>query len=188
VLDIIHKYDVLLLSIINELGNTFSDPFWLFVTKIYVWFPFFIILFYAAFKNNKKATILTILIFGIILLAVVLGLTELVKNFTARVRPINNPLLEGVFREVIHPTNYSFYSGHAASSVAIATYFITILKDSFKPILILILWSTLFTYSRLYFAVHYPSDILVGALIGFIVARVFVSFVKKRLLENSTNC
>ena len=186
-LDFIHKYDVLVLSYLNELGSSLYDPVWLFITKIYVWFPFFAILFYFALKDKKKQTIITFFVFGIIMLFFVLGLTELVKNTIVRVRPSNNPLLEGVFREVIHPTNYSFYSGHAASSVAIATYFITLLKDSFKPIFILILWSILFAYSRLYFAVHYPSDILIGALVGFITARVFVRFVKKKLLKNSTN-
>ncbi len=180
--DFIHKYDVLILDFINHLGSFAYDSIWLFITKIYVWFPFFLILFYYALKDKKKETIITILVFGVLMLVFVLGLTEIVKNTIVRVRPSNNPLLEGVFREVIHPTNYSFYSGHASSSVAIATYFIILLKKTFKPIYILILWSILFAYSRLYFAVHYPSDIVIGAFVGFIVAKIFVFLVKKRLL------
>ncbi len=180
-LDFIHKYDVLFLDFINELGNSTFDPIWLFITKIYVWVPFFIILFYFAFKNKNKKTIITLLVYGLILLIVVLGLTELVKNTIVRVRPCNNLLLKGVFREVIYPTNYSFYSGHAASSIALATYFISFLKDSFKPIYILVVWSILFSFSRLYFAVHYPSDIIIGALVGFFIAKFFVMVVKNKL-------
>jgi membrane-associated phospholipid phosphatase len=46
-------------------------------------------------------------------------------------------------------------------------------------------------FSRLYLAVHYPSDILVGIIVGFTIAKLFVRIVKNKLdvldLQNSTN-
>jgi len=181
VLEFIQKYDILILDFLNGLGSVTVDPFWLFITKIYVWIPFFVILFFFAFKKFTKKQILIILVGGIIMLALVLGLTEIVKNVIVRTRPCNNTVLDGLFREVIYPTNFSFYSGHAATSVALATYFISLLGKQFKAIYILILWTILFMFSRLYFAVHYPSDILTGAIVGFLVAKLFVFAVKKRL-------
>jgi len=181
VLEYIQKYDVLILDFLNELGSTTADPFWLFITKIYVWIPFFIVLLFFALKKFSKKQILIILVAGIIMLGLVLGLTEIVKNVIVRIRPSNNIALDGLFREVIRPTNFSFYSGHAATSVAIATYFIAVLKKQFKAIYILIIWALLFMFSRLYFAAHYPSDIVTGAIIGFVVAKLFVYLVKKRI-------
>lgn len=180
-LEFIQKYDVLILDFLNGLGSTTVDPFWLFITKIYVWIPFFVILFFFAFKKLTKKQMLIISVGGIIMLAIILGLTEIVKNIVVRLRPCNNTVLDGLFREVIYPTNFSFYSGHSATSVAIATYFISLLGKQFKLIYVLVLWTMLFMFSRLYFAAHYPSDILTGAIVGFLIAKLFVLIVKKRL-------
>lgn len=180
-LEFIQKYDALILDFLNGLGSVTMDPFWLFITKIYVWIPFFIILFIFAFKEFTKKQILIILACGIVMLGLILGLTEIVKNVVVRIRPCNNVSLNGLFREVIYPENFSFYSGHSAVSVAIATYFISLLGKQFKLIYVLILWSLLFMFSRLYFAAHYPSDILIGTIVGFLVAKLFVFIVRKRL-------
>lgn len=180
-LEFIQKYDVLVLDFLNGLGVSTLDPFWLFITKIYVWIPFFAILFFFAFKKSTKKQMIIILVAGIIMLGLVIGLTEIVKVIVVRLRPCNNASLDGLFREVISPTGFSFYSGHTATSVAIATYFIALLGKQFKTIYVLILWALLFMFSRLYFAAHYPSDIIAGAIVGFLIAKLFVFLVKKRL-------
>ncbi len=179
--EFIHKYDVLILDFLNEFGTPTTDSFWLFITKKYVWIPFFIVLFFFAFKKFTKKQMLIILVAGVIMLGVVLGLTEIVKNVVVRVRPCNNVSLDGLFREVINPVSFSFYSGHAAASVSIATYFILLIGREFKAIYVLVLWAILFMFSRIYFAVHYPSDILVGGLVGFIIAKFFVIVVRVRI-------
>ncbi len=182
-LELIQKYDVLLLDFLNDLGSAKTDFFWLFVTKKHVWLPFFILLFFFGFKKFSKKQTLIILVFGIAMFTVVLGITEIVKYITERVRPCNNPLLDGVFRELVHPGGFSFYSGHAAASIAICTYFVSLLRKQFKVIYILILWAFLFAYSRLYLAAHYPSDILIGVVVGFIIAKVFVGQVNVKLYK-----
>jgi len=179
--DFIQKYDVIILDFLNELGSPMTDPFWLFVTKKNVWIPFFIVLFFFMLRKFTKKQLLLILVAGAIMLGVVLGLTEAVKLIIERTRPCNNTLLDGVFREIIHPTGFSFYSGHAASSVAIATYFIVLLGKKFKVVYVLVLWAILFMFSRLYFAAHYPSDIITGAAVGFLIAELFATVVKRRL-------
>ncbi|MDR1697536.1 MAG: phosphatase PAP2 family protein [Erysipelotrichaceae bacterium] len=77
------------------------------------------------------------------------------------------------------PSGYSFLSGHTVGGVVV----VTILGAAFKSIQqqessrvlkginifvlsVLILWMTLIAFSRLYFLVHYPSDIICGALYG----------------------
>lgn len=174
------EYDIQLLQFFNALGSSATDNFWLFITKIYVWIPLFIVLYYLSSKKYTKQELNIIFGFGLLLLACLLGGTELIKLLFGRLRPSNDPSLDGFFREVIHPRGYSFYSGHASTSMALSFYFITLLRQKLKFVYVLILWAVLFMFSRLYFAVHYPSDIIMGMLVGAIIANIFIGVVKKK--------
>jgi undecaprenyl-diphosphatase len=46
----------------------------------------------------------------------------------------------------------------------------------------LLFWATLIAYSRVYCGVHYPSDVLVGALVGTVMA-LLISIIYKKGLE-----
>jgi membrane-associated phospholipid phosphatase len=61
--------------------------------------------------------------------------------------------------------DYSFPSGHAGVSFATAGN----LAFQYKKWYVIVpayAWATTVAYSRMYLGVHYPSDVLVGALIG----------------------
>ena len=47
------------------------------------------------------------------------------------------------------------------------------------PVLPLILWASLISYSRMYLGVHYPSDIIAGALVGSIIAAIVYYLAKQ---------
>jgi undecaprenyl-diphosphatase len=89
----------------------------------------------------------------------------LLKPAIARARPFDTIL--GVRVVVLRPTTYSFPSGHAASAVAGA--FVTSLM---RPRARVALWTlaALVAVSRIYVGVHYPLDVLAGALVGVGVA------------------
>ena len=83
-----------------------------------------------------------------------------------RVRP-PNPLIDGL-------ENFSFPSGHATSAFifyGLLTYLVwkTEIPKLYKYIIgaILITFSLLIGFSRIYLRVHYPSDVLAGICIGF---------------------
>lgn len=61
---------------------------------------------------------------------------------------------------------YSFPSGHTAGAFAIAT--MLTLRYSNKPEVYIpvFVWAGLVGYGRIYFGLHYPSDVLGGALVG----------------------
>jgi undecaprenyl-diphosphatase len=61
------------------------------------------------------------------------------------------------------PISYSFPSGHAASSFSVAGVFI--IQNSDMSIYITSL-ALLIAFSRLYLKVHYPSDVLIGIILG----------------------
>lgn len=104
-----------------------------------------------------------------LLLAVVLALAVsdvIVKPLVARPRPFTT------FPAVVHvvgarPSDASFPSGHSTAAVAGA-----FMLAAFWPAARAWLWllAALIMYSRIYLGVHYPLDVLGGALVGFAVA------------------
>ena len=74
---------------------------------------------------------------------------------------------------------YGFASGHASNSFALATFLVFSLRTTFKPMIWMLVWAGLVTYSRIYVGEHYPGDVIVGALIGSILAFVLFYAFKK---------
>ncbi len=88
------------------------------------------------------------------------------KNIVARPRPFTYADIELLINA---PRSYSFPSGHAASSFATATA--VFLKNRKFGAAALAL-AALVAFSRLYFFVHFPSDVLIGSLEGIFIAIV----------------
>ena len=63
------------------------------------------------------------------------------------------------------PDDSSFPSGHAGASFAVST---VIARHKLSYGIISLITSVLISFSRLYFYVHYPTDVLTGAMIGII--------------------
>ena len=87
------------------------------------------------------------------------------KPLVARVRPYN---VNTAIDIIIHkPSSYSFPSGHTAQAftAAFALYF-----GKSKLTIPMFILAILIGFSRLYFYVHYPTDVLGGILIGAISA------------------
>ncbi|MBR4553959.1 MAG: phosphatase PAP2 family protein [Ruminococcus sp.] len=90
-----------------------------------------------------------------------------IKNLVARERPfVQHPWIDTI---ISHPSGYSFPSGHTASAVSVtAAVFIQNKKLSI-PFIVL---AVSIMFSRLYFCVHFPTDILFGIVHGVIWAVV----------------
>ena len=164
---------------LNHLGNRTFDSFWLFYTNQHNWIFLYLIVIamYLYFLGWKKT------LFSLILIGMGLGicneLTDFIKEYFHRLRPSDNPLLEGKIRELIHPHNGSFISGHASNSTLFVWFSIYLLKKHTKIIYLLILWWLLFMYSRIYVGVHYPSDIFGGIIFGLFILLIIKKIHKK---------
>ena len=114
----------------------------------------------------------------ILLALVLLGLNDqfinLVKHWTGRLRPCNEPELRPLLHMLKCTTQKSFFSGHAANSFLLASLMQAAVGDKWGrwPSLVLFVWATALAYSRIYVGVHYPSDVLTGALEGILVGTV----------------
>lgn len=89
-----------------------------------------------------------------------------------RLRPCHNPEIA----DLVHTVNdscggkYGFVSSHAANTFALATFIGLVLKNHLKwMFLFMLIWATVVSYSRIYLGVHYPGDVLGGALLGSII-------------------
>ena len=107
----------------------------------------------------------------------------LLKNLVARTRPCDvNTAIQLL---ISLPTDYSFPSGHtAASFTAVAALYFSGDKKIWKAAIVL---GILIAFSRMYLYVHYPTDILGGALIGnfsgFVGAKIVCYIMKKRKMK-----
>ena len=126
-----------------------------------------------------------LLLFLIVLITFSDQFTNLIKNTFERLRPCNT---EGVIEQIRNfnykPSSYSFYSGHAASSMTFSFFVILILKSHYKYIWFLLLFPLLFGYSRIYLGVHYPLDIVSGYFAGIFFGYLFFLLQKKLKLTS----
>ena len=90
----------------------------------------------------------------------------LVKPLGARRRPDRDAQDVPLPRQVPMPTSRSFPSGHTAAAIAFASGVGATMPLTSVPLQCL---ATLVAYSRVHTGVHYPGDVLAGALIGAVV-------------------
>lgn len=160
--------DVELFIFLNSLGSVTYDGMWLFITKQSNWIPLFLLLLYVIYKKLGAKQTLYLLLVVALLVTFTDQMTNLFKNGFQRLRPCNNTEINSFIRVVQVRNSFSFFSGHAANSIAVATLIYFTLRSYFKFFSLLFLWPLVFAYSRIYLGLHYPIDIMTGYLFGFV--------------------
>lgn len=172
-LEKIAEWDRNIFIYLNSLGIEDYDVFWSIVTNISSWTPLFVLFFVLIWVKYPKKEALFMTFTVLVLVVFILGITDLTKEFVARLRPNNNEEINTIIRILRSPTGYSFFSGHASSSFSITTLVFLFLRPKIKWAWVFYLWPLLFAFSRIYVGVHYPVDILVGAMVGIFSAILF---------------
>ena len=120
------------------------------------------------------------LFFGLLILIGDRASVEMFKEVFERLRPCHNPTI----KYLVHTVDgcggkFGFVSSHATNSFSLAVFSILLLKNKFKWITgSMLFWAALVSYSRIYVGVHFPADILGGAILGSGVG-IFVFLVLK---------
>lgn len=96
----------------------------------------------------------------------------LLKPLVARIRPCD--VNTAVQLLIAHPMDFSFPSGHTASSFAAMSALFFCRKTYWRAACLL---AVLIGFSRMYLYVHYPTDVAAGAVLGVLAGRYAYSAV-----------
>jgi len=165
-LDLLLEIDAAVFLFFNRtLANPVFDWLMPIITNADHWrIPIVIIWLLLIIWGKKKGRITALLVVVILVLSDQLS-SSVIKPLIGRVRPCF--ALENVRLLIDQPNSNSFPSSHAANISAMATLF-TIQYPKFKWIYIAI--AIIISYSRIAVGVHYPLDVLGGALLGIVCA------------------
>lgn len=184
-MDALQQFDAGIFSAINGWHAAYFDSFMWLVTKIATWIPMILMLLYLLyFKKGWRKTVAVVLAIALVILIADQVSASIIKPLVERARPSHNESLQST----IHIVNgyrggpFGFVSSHAANCFGIALLLAMIFKNRLFTWTMAV-WATLMCYSRIYLGVHYPGDIVCGAILGFLAAwlvyRIFVWFGKK---------
>ena len=178
-LECLSELDTKLFLILNGAHLPWLDwPFYIISGKI-TWVPLYAWLLWLLAKKNGIGLWFTIVCVVLMVFATDTGSGE-VKSFVMRFRPTRNPEIA----DLVHTVNdyrggrFGFFSAHAANTFALAM-FVSLSLSSRCMLVFLLLWAFVVSYSRIYLGVHYPGDILVGAIYGIGVGSFFFWFEHK---------
>jgi len=168
---------------LNSLHSPFFDTvMWILSLKT-VWIPLYLAIIWMITRKYGKNAWIPLLLVPVLVLIDDQGSTML-KNLTQRLRPCHEPDLAGMVHTVRGHCGgmYGFISGHAANSFGIAAYSASLLGRKWYTWSILV-WAALVSYSRIYLGVHYPGDVLAGALLG-LLAGTGLAWIAQRMIKN----
>lgn len=172
----------ILLFIQDYIRNPILTPFMKFITTLgnggAIWIILALIMLIVP-KTRKVGCMAVAALIGTLLINNIL-----LKNLVARTRPYE--VIEGLTYLVSKPGDYSFPSGHAGCSFAVACIMFRQLPKKYGiPALVL---AILISLSRLYVGVHYPSDVLFGVISGIAIsyaAEAVVEWIAKRKVHTN---
>lgn len=179
--------DARLLLFFNSLNCLVADRFMVIMTAKLTWLPFYIALvFYIVYTKGWRKGLTWIAVLCITVILADQFCSHLIRPYVESLRPTDprNPifplvhLAEGYSRQ-----GYGFPSCHAANSMVLAIIIFYIFRKRNVRIMI-VCWALLHIYTRLYLGVHYPSDILAGALVGTCFAIIISTLADKFLLPH----
>lgn len=159
------------LAINQGMSNIFFDWLLPIMRNPFTWAPLYLFLIIFFIKHYGKM--------GIIIVAATLinfGITDgvsshLIKKNVERVRPCKDEIFkQEVNLRVRCGGAYSFTSSHAANHFGMAFFWIMLFRRRWKhTVWLCVTWATVISFSQIYVGVHYPFDILCGALLGILI-------------------
>ena len=166
----------------NRWNNTFFDAVLPFLRQANFWLPLYLFLLVFALLNVRKSGWFILLMVCTVALTDIIS-SHIIKPHIFRVRPCQDPNLIGLIRVLVNycPQSSGFTSSHAANHFGMATFAsITLLPYAGRWIYLSFAWAFAIVYAQLYVGVHYPFDIMGGALVGLITGWATASLYQKK--------
>lgn len=159
--------------------------------NIFVAIPLLLIMMH---RRVKWEAVMVILAVALTVLLCDQIASSVFKPLFQRPRPTHNPDLAVITVNNYRGGLFGSISSHAANTFGVAILLSLIFRDKLLTCTML-MWAALVSYSRIFLGVHYPADVLCGAVVGCLVAylvyvlydRSRIAFLKKGLLTSDQN-
>lgn len=156
----------------DNIRNDFLDfvmSFWSFLGNMsWIWILLTVILL--CFKRTRRIGIVCVI--GFVLSFLITNCT--IKPIVARIRPYEiNTMVSLLLPKEL---DYSFPSGHTVYAMCYATIFF---RKNKTIGICMFLFAAIMGFSRIYLYMHFPTDVLFGAVFGIIIGFFSVSIEKK---------
>lgn len=172
-LDYLQQLDTDLFLSLNGNHCPWLDQFMWYFSGKFVWvFMYASILAAIIYRYGWKRGFMILVVIGLIITLCDQCCGHWVRNSIERLRPSN---LSNPISSMVHIVNghrggaYGFPSCHAANAFGLAVFVALLLRRRWLTVAMLA-WAVVTAYSRIVLGVHYPGDLIVGAIVGTIIA------------------
>ena len=167
----------------HNLNNPFFDGLMPLVRNSYFWIPLYFFLVLFATINFKNRGWWWLLFFICTVSVTDLISSRLIKESIERLRPCMDPEFSSHVRLLLDRCSggYSFTSSHAANHFGLAAFFFVTTKFLLKQwAWLAFLWAAIICFAQVYVGVHYPLDVIGGAVVGLSIGLVAGHYFNKR--------
>ncbi len=183
-LESIELFDQMLFEAINQdWANWMFDAVLPILREKTTWIPLYLfLLIFLPYRYGRNGFYL------ILLVAAAVGLSDfisssIVKPVVERLRPCKNLEIADQVRLLVRcGSGKSFTSSHAANHFALAVSLMWPFAERRRVLYVLALfWAASISYAQVYVGVHYPFDVLFGAVLGSCLGGIFGIIARERL-------
>ncbi|WP_114752442.1 phosphatase PAP2 family protein [Pleomorphovibrio marinus] len=169
----LREWDESLFLWLNAQRLDVLDPVMNTLTGRYIWIPLYLLIIFMLIRTYGQTGVWYT---GGLLLLIFLAdqsTSSVMKPYFERLRPCHDPRWEGMINNYSGCGGmYGFASSHASNTFALAMYLWLIGREKLPLFSWMFLWAAIISYTRVYLGVHYPADILVGAMVGMLAGLI----------------
>jgi membrane-associated phospholipid phosphatase len=174
------QWDIELFEFVNtSMSNVIFDILLPWVREPLFWMPLYIFIFAFVFFNFGRKAYWFVIFFILTVSTSDLISSKPIKKTIKRIRPCNTEYIH-VIERVECGSGYSFTSTHASNHFAMASFLVLTLGRYFRKINAWCwLWASFVGLAQVYVGVHFPMDILGGALLGIVIGKIWALLFSK---------